>query len=566
MTVHLAVLVMLAASPVGAATVRHVAAGGNLQAALDAAQPGDEVVLEAGATFTGSFKLPKKPPGPVITVRTSASLPARRIGPADAALMPKIASGSAAPALEGNGARNWKFDGIQFLPNARGLYNVIYTHAGADNITFDRVLIVGGPDGQKNAIAANGSHIVLSRSHIANIYEKGSESHGFVAWDGPGPFTIRDNYIEAASINILFGGANSSSPAHLPADIVVENNHLTKRLEWRNTGRGVKNLFELKSAKRVTVRNNLMENNWADAQNGYAVLFTTRNDDGGSPWAVVQDVVFVNNVVRGTEHGVNLLGVNDGDPSAQATNIAIRHNLFICTGNFLMAGGEMGEVIIEHNTIRNSGTMLMILYKGRIWPAGGSPRAAEYAIRSLTFRNNLAYHNQYGVFGDEGAGLGATALNNLTRQQTWSHNVLANRQGPASYPGTNWYPSRSEHEAQFNADYTLVAGSKYRRAGSDGQDLGRLAAATEGGQSNFPFPFCLSPFMLCFSAATWTSIVGRASHVGEGAESAVGGTLGLTEAPACLALCNVAESEGCLGRCRCRIRPPSLRQLVDGCQ
>ena len=100
-TAHLAVLVMLAASPVGAATVRHVAAGGNLQAALDAAQPGDEVVLEAGATFTGRFKLPKKPPGPVITVRISATLPARRIGPADAALMPKIASGSAAPALEG---------------------------------------------------------------------------------------------------------------------------------------------------------------------------------------------------------------------------------------------------------------------------------------------------------------------------------------------------------------------------------------------------------------------------------------------------------------------------------
>jgi hypothetical protein len=145
-------------------------------------------------------------------------------------------------------------------------------------------------------------------------------------------------------------------------------------------------------------------------------------------------------------------------------------------------------VIIEHNTVRNSGPMLMILYKGMIWPAGASPRAAQYAIRSLTFRNNLAYHNQYGVFGDEGAGLGATALNNLTRQQTWSHNVLANREGQASYPGTNWYPSRSEHEAQFNADHTLVAGSKYRRAGSDGHDLGRLAAATEGGQRNFSFP------------------------------------------------------------------------------
>src|SRR5687768_11729114 len=92
-TLLISVLVMSAASQASAATVRPVAAGGNLQAALDAAQPGDEVVLEAGATFTGNFKLPKKPTGPVITVRTSATLPARRVTPADAALMPKIASG-----------------------------------------------------------------------------------------------------------------------------------------------------------------------------------------------------------------------------------------------------------------------------------------------------------------------------------------------------------------------------------------------------------------------------------------------------------------------------------------
>src|SRR6516162_10681385 len=38
----------------------NVAAGGNLQAALDKAQPGDTIVLQAGATFRGPFKLPNK--------------------------------------------------------------------------------------------------------------------------------------------------------------------------------------------------------------------------------------------------------------------------------------------------------------------------------------------------------------------------------------------------------------------------------------------------------------------------------------------------------------------------
>ncbi len=38
-----------------------VSAGGNLQSALNKAQRGDEIVLAAGATFTGNFVLPTKP-------------------------------------------------------------------------------------------------------------------------------------------------------------------------------------------------------------------------------------------------------------------------------------------------------------------------------------------------------------------------------------------------------------------------------------------------------------------------------------------------------------------------
>src|SRR5919109_1173848 len=49
-----------------------VAAGGDLQAALDAAQPGDVITLQAGATFTGPFTLPKKSGSGWIVIRTSA--------------------------------------------------------------------------------------------------------------------------------------------------------------------------------------------------------------------------------------------------------------------------------------------------------------------------------------------------------------------------------------------------------------------------------------------------------------------------------------------------------------
>ena len=67
-----------------------------------------------------------------------------------------------------------------------------------------------------------------------------------------------------------------------------------------------------------------MENNWLDAQNGFAVLFTIRNQDGTAPWSVVQDVTFTNNIVRHTGAGVNIMGFDDNFPSQQTSRILIQ--------------------------------------------------------------------------------------------------------------------------------------------------------------------------------------------------------------------------------------------------
>src|SRR6516162_4263003 len=70
-----------------------VAAGGNLQAALDQAELGDTIVLEAGATFKGRFTLPNKMTGSGWIYVVSSKLsnlpsPGHRVGPNDAANMP----------------------------------------------------------------------------------------------------------------------------------------------------------------------------------------------------------------------------------------------------------------------------------------------------------------------------------------------------------------------------------------------------------------------------------------------------------------------------------------------
>src|SRR5256885_9927066 len=58
------------APPVHAKVIR-VNAGGDLQAALDAVQPGDVLELHAGATFIGNFILPRKSGTAWIHVRSS---------------------------------------------------------------------------------------------------------------------------------------------------------------------------------------------------------------------------------------------------------------------------------------------------------------------------------------------------------------------------------------------------------------------------------------------------------------------------------------------------------------
>ena len=64
---------ILVASASGAAgqTVIVVRAGDNLQTALNQAQPGQVVQVQAGATFDGNFILPVKTGTGYVTVRTS---------------------------------------------------------------------------------------------------------------------------------------------------------------------------------------------------------------------------------------------------------------------------------------------------------------------------------------------------------------------------------------------------------------------------------------------------------------------------------------------------------------
>src|SRR5208283_1035623 len=105
------------------ASTINVRSGEDLQAVLDAAQPGDTVVVEAGATFTGNFMLPPKATKGWIYIETSAidsiSRPGERPSPGAATYMPRVQTANSLPAISVlPGAANYRLVGLEIAPAA----------------------------------------------------------------------------------------------------------------------------------------------------------------------------------------------------------------------------------------------------------------------------------------------------------------------------------------------------------------------------------------------------------------------------------------------------------------
>src|SRR5207244_71165 len=175
----------------------------------------------------------------------------------------------------------------------------------------------------KRGIALNSANTAIVNSYIAGFKIDGQDSQAIAGWNGPGPFKIDNNYLEAAGENILFGGAAAAIPNLVPSDIDISGNLVTKLLAWDShdptdyAGEHwtVKNLLELKNAERVSIDHNQFENNWVDGEDGVAIVFTPRGAQSGGPWTVVRDVTFTNNIVSASTQGINILGSDDSSPS-----------------------------------------------------------------------------------------------------------------------------------------------------------------------------------------------------------------------------------------------------------
>jgi carbohydrate binding protein with CBM6 domain len=234
----------------------------------------------------------------------------------------------------------------------------------------------------------------------------------------------------------------------------------------------VKNLLELKNARRVLIDGNIFEHSWAASQKGYAILLTPRNQSGTAPWSVVRDVTLTNNVIRHVAGAIVILGTDYEYPSQRTTAILIRNNLVYDVSStwgsehfLLMTGAPVG-VTVDHNTIHQE--KLIIL-------ADGDP------IPSFVLTNNIAPQNQYGILGS-GAGFGNDALAAYFPNAIVRRNAIGGA-NPSLYPPDNFYPDMTTFNAQFMDvdanDFRLVAGSIFNGKGTDGRNLGVDFAALD---------------------------------------------------------------------------------------
>lgn len=473
-----------------------VNAGDNLQAALDAAQPGDEVVLQAGATFTGNFVLPAKPgigPNQWIIVRTSGQLPAegKRVTPADAPQMPKILTNIARSAITAAmGAQGWRLVGLEISGTSTldGTNTLVRFGSGdtdentldkvPSRLVLDRSYVHASPTlDVRRCVGLNSASTAVIDSYFADCHSHYGDAQAIVGWNGPGPFKIVNNHLEGSHEVVAFGGADPAVPNLVPSDIEIRRNLITRPMSWRGIWTA-KNLIEFKAGQRILIEGNVCENTWADGQS-FAFMWWSVNAGGNGPWTVTQDITFRYNLVRNVIGGFNLAERAGNPAPPPMKRVTIVHNLIL--------GG------IDGGPPRRLFQILGVVNGMTIANNTGIAGWNDLAVSSLDDRplNDLIYKNNVVGAGsplNTPGGAGPLLLQFLKLPaENVAGNVVYSGDGPRNVPPSNSYAPSVESIGfvdYASGNLRLSSASPYLTSGTNnskpGADVDKIEEMTAG--------------------------------------------------------------------------------------
>ena len=165
--------------------------------------------------------------------------------------------------------------------------------------------------------------------------------------------------------------------------------------------------------------------------------------------------------------GVNILGYDNINQSAQGHDFTIANNLFIDVSSANWGGyGRLFQVL---NNARN------VTFSHNTGFADGSVLFADLEPSTgFVYQNNLATNGQYGVLGTDYAS-GTSTLAHYFPGYIFSANAFIGAPNSGSYPSGNFFPAGIANVGfvnYSNGNYALSSGSPYYTAGSNGTSIG----------------------------------------------------------------------------------------------
>lgn len=328
--------------------------------------------------------------------------------------------------------------------------------------------------------------------------------------DGRGAHVYNNCLLEAATENIIYGGAVPSIFGLVTQNIEFRRCYFTKDLAWKVwTGSGsthaicVKNIFEIKNAKRVYSEGCLFENHWDALQSQlFAIVCKSATSPGSVdefvPQAISEDCIFENctiqhiyGFVTGSIDNYDLGAFSGLKPNGTRFINCLVDDMGPTDWSYNDAGDQ--SRIFQPNNCEGIETNHCTII------AQTDAQMTAFMVTNnnygFTIKDSilplLEAVDGYGIFGGGGFtgyralnyGTGGTVGSSIAKDASarWSleNNVLVNLAGVSGYPDTS--PDVNEYPVNYAAvgfenfaggDYSLDAASDYKNTASDGTDPG----------------------------------------------------------------------------------------------